>query len=156
MQSTNFNLVGVKIYFDDTVLIVIVLYIPPTLSIDDYDDLFNSLLCIKEIWTYKTIILGDFNIPSYKLSCENNIFLNNKIILLNLFSQALELRQVNSIPNSLNRLLDLVFVNFKVNIEKCLDPIFPEDKYHPSLIICSEFVTEKKITNCPMHESSLR
>lgn len=89
----------------------------------------------KNLQSNKIVLLEDFNIPNYKKFFDDFTVIDYKIRLLNLFSESLELKQINHVQNSLNRLLNLVFVNFNALLEKCLTPIFCEDKYHPSLIV---------------------
>lgn len=52
------NIVDVKIYLEDFVLILIIVYIPPALPVDFYEELFNFFMYLPNIFSQNHYYLG--------------------------------------------------------------------------------------------------
>lgn len=93
-------------------------------------------------------VLGDFNLCKINWSANisnssltpTNVSANHELYFIdNILS--LNLCQVNNFLNSLNRILDLIFVsdNISYKVTECLDPITPKDKHHLPLVVKLDF-----------------
>ena len=123
------DITGCKLIYPQNNIYVFVVYIPPDISITDFDsfiDCFgNFALEFQNI-----LLFGDFNVAAFL----NNT--NSKSNLLHRLMSLLNLSQYNSVYNSDGNLLDLVFSSFKkcvVTHDPC--PLVKEDVYHPALNI---------------------
>ena len=94
----------------------------------------------------KILILDDFNTPSFNTSTPDR-FGN----IINYFKEFQDISQYNNIPNHLNRLLDLVFANLNIQVEKCLTPLVDEDPHHPTLFIKLNIIPNKSTNFCMNH-----
>nr|CAI5826565.1 unnamed protein product [Callosobruchus analis] len=119
-------------------ILVIVIYIPPDSSNSLYEKLFESICFVNLLNVDGTIILGDFNIPSYTTFLQQNIPSTQSSLLIN-FLITVNLNQYNSILNSDNRLLNLVSSDIPCNVSKSHAMLVEEDIRHPSLNICTYF-----------------
>lgn len=127
------------------VLFVIVSYIPPNSQQSLYDaHLQNISELAPDDDADGYLVLGDYNLckivwstlPNLNLIYPSNV---NSAIDINFLDTAfsLGLKQINSFYNTLDRLLDLVFIsdNVKYSIEKCDQPFYPSDMHHVPIIL---------------------
>lgn len=111
--TISWNLVFVKIFVNFSYLIhILVLYIVPSISVVNFQRIFDTLL--EKLILQKThiIILGDFNVSSFSKMgnmCETDGGWKSKPESLKKFSLTLNLRQHNKITNHYENYLDLVF-----------------------------------------------
>ena len=123
------NIICVKISLPNkNYIFVVTVYIPPSTSFEDYE-LFTDLLSnLEDIHTNKLIIVGDFNIPNFVLNLTDKF----STLLVN-FANFIDLTQYNYVRNANNHILDLVFSNLVITIEKSINPLVDEDNHHPAL-----------------------
>lgn len=150
--------VKISLTFSSSVHILL-LYITPSISIDDFQRIFDTLL--EKLITQKThlIILGDFNVPSFskmRSMYETNNGWNPKAESLNNFILTLNLRQYNNIINQYGNILDLAFCEDRLEVYEAPIPFVPPDKHHPPLIITLCISQQKNrpgidITDSPQH-----
>nr|CAI5847086.1 unnamed protein product [Callosobruchus analis] len=141
---TNIDLLGVKVTFNGLSYLIIVLYIPPGLSHDTYEQLFDNLCSVQYLYDCNLIIIGDFNIASYSafvLNNEHTPAVRNLLDFANFFS----LNQYNYIYNHSSRLLDLVWSNTLCRVDKWTDILIAEDLHHPTIMV--EFRMTERGTN---------
>ncbi|XP_050312958.1 uncharacterized protein LOC126747999 [Anthonomus grandis grandis] len=131
------DIVGVKIVLDFSSILVFAVYLPPPVSPETLENLFECLTSLDCIFGNNICILGDFNLPNY-VNCNNSQ--DKHILILQNFITFLNCNQSNSIQNSNNRILDLV-INNNENciVEKSLDPLLTEDTHHPALDISLKY-----------------
>ena len=124
------------------ILIVCTVYFPPKSRYIDYEyfskymeNTINSLDPNAHV-----IIVGDFNLPSIEWENEENISVPitwsgaqaEEILLV---TAANDFSQFNTTRNHNGKILDLIFSNKDtITVDKCDDPVVPEDKHHPSLL----------------------
>lgn len=138
--ETNFpslDIIGCKCTINVKVIFIVVIYIPPTTSLQCYEQFFEALELLDLLYNQNILILGDFNNPNY---CNNDN--NTKTICLNNFSSFFNLNQLNNITNVNGRMLDLVFSNLKCEVMRNNIPFVTEDAYHPALFISIEKVSK--------------
>ena len=124
------DIVGVKISCKHKSLYVFCIYISQKTPILEFEEFFNSL-AEYVIDLGHIIILGDFNLYSFKSS----------ISAYNDFLSFTNLDQCNSIPNNINRSLDVVIHDIELTtceVKRDFNNILEEDPYHPSLAISLE------------------
>lgn len=124
------DIVGSKCKFSLITVFIYVVYIPPSISIENFMiflDLFGDILIQNE----NILILGDFNVPNYVLKTNKT----KKSQLVEEFEMMLNLKQSNNVLNCNNKLLDLVLSNLNCDIEHDNCPLVVEDNYHPALMI---------------------
>lgn len=130
------DVVGVRINLSRTRTIDLFLfYIPPDLNAEAYDILFDDMVdsqCFSN--DADLLILGDFNVTSYADYLSDN-HVDHYTNVVNNICQFMNLSQFNFIPNEFNRILDLVFSGFVVNVVNSKDILLPVDKHHPPLDI---------------------
>ena len=145
INTNNIEFLAVYIKLQFKSMFITCSYIPPSSNPEIYIQHAN---CIKHISKLSKpgdyiIVLGDFNLPNITWfknpdSCfqipssrsESSIEFIDSIADLGLF-------QINSIPNTFGKLLDLVFVDQPedFNISRLKPLLTPEDNYHPTLEI---------------------
>lgn len=108
-------------------VVIVVLYMPPNVSIDEVQDVLDFLEerlgdCDR------CIVIGDFNIPHFR-----NDSNSTKYLVLKRFTTFMHFQQYNEIGNANDRLLDLCFANIDVQVEREDVPLLPEDAHHPAL-----------------------
>lgn len=79
--------------------------------------------------------MGDFNIPQYSVLRDDPLPSNRFMVSLNNFSDFFNMKQYNETKNFWNRTLDihLVFSRSKLFVNKYINPLLHEDRYHPAL-----------------------
>lgn len=116
------------------------LYIPPKSKADQYLEHTRIVEYVMDNHVdYKLVLCGDYNIPGaiwynddlgLNVDCIENSPAN---IILNSFSYY-NLFQINSIPNSRNAILDLIFSSFRdIKVFHPIDFIFPNSIYHSAV-----------------------
>ncbi len=134
------DIVGIKIYLDHSTLYVLVIYIPPSLSNENYALLFDAICQLNYLYESNILIVGDFNLPTYS-QIHNPYNLPPLVKHFFDFLQFLSLHQCNKITNSLNRTLDFVIANNHISVDRAAEPLAREDVYHP----CLEWSIETKL-----------
>nr|CAI5859178.1 unnamed protein product [Callosobruchus analis] len=125
------DLVCCKFQASGTVVFFLALYIPPQVSLNDFDLFLESLEQWNPIGGEKVIILGDFNAPRYNV----NDVSDGKTRTLNNFLSFFGATRYNTVLNSYDRLLDLVISNVDCQVERDDNPLVQTDDYHPALKI---------------------
>lgn len=141
-----------KCTFQSSFWYLAAIYIPPKLSLHDFEvlcDYLEILLLNKTV-----LLLGDFNLPEFinvHTSC-------SKCSALRCFCSSLNVRQFNSIMNCNGRLLDLILSNSCNDITIALDelPFVPVDVYHPPLAITFLQQTLSANSAFPLSHNTLR
>lgn len=146
------DIVGARIKLNFYTFFIFVIYIPPGLNINVYNQLFECLETLEHICEGDIYFVGDFNIPEYRDCCLSNIF-TDLTLLLNSFCNFYELKQYNNIVNANNRLLDLVLSNKSCNVAKSKDILLSEDPHHPALSITIFFKDFVKNNAFPLNNN---
>lgn len=141
------DLLACKCFLSYKTFYIIVLYIPPATTFEDFELVFESLEQLEFLQTENVIVMGDFNVPSFV----NSDIVDSKTIVIKNFMYFLNLNQVNQMLNSSDRLLDLVLCNVDCEIISDNAPLVPVDAHHPALIISfhkidcknSQFITNR-------------
>ena len=110
-------------------LVFIVIYIPPNVNQDIYDELMDSLAILLTNLSGQVIIVGDFNTPHLGTPSDGR-----SRSLFN-FIEFSGFHQVNGIRNSSDRLLDLVVTNANCSVSRSESSLVSEDPLHPTLSI---------------------
>lgn len=136
-QSPLIDVVGVSIVVNHIKLLIFVVYVPPALSCAYYSRFFESFETLNYLNEKSVVFLGDFNIPEYKQCLSTNNITPHTLVLQE-FVNFYNFVQFNHISNSNNRLLDLIFSNNAVTVNKSDEILLNEDAHHPALVIgCS-------------------
>lgn len=122
----NIDFLGCKITLNYFLFYVFVVYIPPSTICAEVETFLESLSSLDIMLHTNLIFLGDFNIPLFYASAPLS---SRHKCLLNV-SEFLNLTQYNTVRNSDNRLLDLVFASFSISLERSDVPLVDEDPYH--------------------------
>lgn len=125
------DLLAVKCSINCKSIIVLVLYMPPSIALIDFELFFDSLEQYDILQANSVVLLGDFNVPNFVNLDPTERKTNCVMNFLNFF----DFKQCNNIPNNMARLLDLVITNVNCEIIRDNSPLVKEDVYHPSLII---------------------
>lgn len=127
-------------------LIILVIYIPPSCPNIIYNKLLvNISIYLSTLTADEIIILGDFNIPQLiNIDVSNSYCLKSQVVS-NIMSR-LKLTQYNHIYNLKGHLLDLVLASMNLTSIRSLDPLVPEDLYHPALEIEIELLATTSYT----------
>lgn len=127
-------------YFSQTFLLSVV-YIPPDIPTDVFETFLETFAIT--LLDRPVIVVGDFNVPAFRTQ---QTMLSSKVSNLQGFCDLLDLKQVNSVLNSDNRLLDLIFSTPSCNIEATREEEFfvLEDRYHPALSITLKITAESR------------
>lgn len=130
------DLVGCKIVSGGRSFVVLVLYMQSGACVGDYERLFECLERLGDLYGDRVLIMGDFNIGSYADFVDGVACGDSRCELLAGFLNFLDLKQLNTVRNSRNRMLDLILTNI-TDCSCCRedDPLVPEDGHHPTLHI---------------------
>lgn len=140
-------------------LYICVSYIPPGSCDSLYAAHSSNILNLAEGFKdgEKLCLLGDFNlneivwseIPNSKLFLPSNL---NKSLEINFIDStfSIDLIQINTVFNRLNKLLDLVFVSsdLKFNLSESAFPISPSNAHHSALEVVIEFYEYASSNGC--------
>lgn len=121
-------------------LAISAIYLPPpvqSVMLEHYLDHCNSVL---ENHDGHTCIIGDFNLSCINWDLINTSASNYHTTALNRilidFSYVANLKQCNQVPNSRNKVLDLVFVDLpSCTVSPSMNSLCPIDPMHPTLDI---------------------
>lgn len=108
------NIVGCKISHHHLILHVVVIYLPPDISTNEFQ-LFFEILERYILNLENIIIIGDFNVPNYQSIV--NFKSDSKSATINSFVSYTNLTQINKIFNQNNHILDLIFVDKKKTVQ---------------------------------------
>lgn len=128
--SPYIDIVCCKIFLLSRVLYVFVLYLPPALTVRDYEQFFDNFILMDFIYDSNVLIIGDFNISELAVDKDRRLCKE-----LNNFTEILNMQQRNNILNGDERLLDLVITNLTCVVQRDSFPLVAEDNFHPSLCI---------------------
>lgn len=124
----------VEVFLASGKVFIILVYVPPSTSVDAYTSLFNSIENISNISGKTVIMMGDFNVPKYFPDCETAP--TTTVSETEHFMSFLNLKQCNYVRNAKNYTLDLVFSNSgRCAISQDPSPITKECTHHPALSI---------------------
>lgn len=135
------DVVGCKCKLSNVSICVLVVYVPPSISVEMFSVMFSLF---EEIATSEKyfVLLGDFNAPQYNCSGTDAVIVaaapgsaNRKVEVIDEFLNITGLSQHNSICNEYGRLLDLIFSNIDCTLKRDTSPLVTEDAYHPALIV---------------------
>lgn len=143
---TEIDCMACKISFKNTVLIIIAIYIPPSLRTEIYGNIFDMLENSFDFSSNNILIVGDFNIPDLQ-NLNDNCMGYKPSALLNDFINFNDLLQHNNITNDSNKTLDLVISSrtTQLSVSRHLHPLVTEDSYHPCLSIDCSFEAEETL-----------
>mgnify|MGYP005983473333 CR=1 FL=1 len=127
------DILAVKVLISSFSIILVVIYIPPSLPLEYYHQIFDAFVMLDSAYNSNVVIIGDFNIPEFFASVDGLI--SGKSLGLSSLMDTLNVKQYNNILNKNNRLLDLVLTNTSCSVLKSDDPLVEEDPVHPSLIV---------------------
>lgn len=103
-----FDIVGARIQAKDGLYYILVVYIRPGQSLNEYNSFFDILTSLQFLYNSKMLIIGDFNIPEYY---DVSVGSTPATYLFRSFEDFLSfysLRQCNMVLNPRGRILDLV------------------------------------------------
>lgn len=139
-SSSEFNnlflidVVGAKVRLNLVTYYVFVIYIPPDISLEMYNSIFDIFSSLNVMFSGNILIIGDFNIPEY-INFLNVAEQSSAVLRLNNFCQFLSFNQFNLIRNTHGRILDLVLANFNCDVLCAPENFVPLDPHHPPLHI---------------------
>jgi len=148
--------VCVKVFLPGKILFLTCSYVPPNCDSNTYVLHSRAIRNVADRLNCSDLLLvcGDFSLPHISwdyssdswrcaLLSDSNDFLNELVDL--------SLNQVNKIPNSNGRLLDLIFVNDNTfsPVSRGFPITMPEDLHHPSLELSIETTSSSSLrANC--------
>lgn len=124
------DVLGCRLHLNHTrSLLVVTVYIPPHVQSSDLELFIDTMedMCIGE----NILIVGDFNVFSFA----NGDFSDARSRLIKNFSDFMNLKQYNIIPNNNNHILDLVLSDIECTVSRSDTPLVNEDCHHPALHI---------------------
>lgn len=133
-------------------LLIVVVYVPPSIDLDLFEQFFESLDQFDDMHENNVLFLGDFNIPAFVISDS----IDRKTDTMHNFLKINNFKQFNQIENHMSRLLDLVISNLSlVNVSRDYEPLVSEDIYHPALSIVFSVVGNQNNFNINPEVASL-
>nr|CAI5848397.1 unnamed protein product [Callosobruchus analis] len=130
------DILVIKIAIQYSNIYVISLYIPPQISVSDYETFVEAIQSLDVLHGSSIFIVGDFNVTSYAAYLDSNIS-NGFTNSLNALAGFFIAEQYNYVHNE-NGNLDLVFSNAICFVEHATDPLVYEDIHHPALIVTAK------------------
>ena len=113
--NSNLEYICIKLQFRPINIFILLIYLPPPVSIDDLNLFYDlvSQIFYKMMSKDRIIILGDFNIPTYlqSISCSKSDCIND-------ISSEFNLKQKITFPTRENSMLDLLFSNLDISVYK--------------------------------------
>ncbi|VEN45057.1 unnamed protein product [Callosobruchus maculatus] len=137
------DILVIKIAIQYSNIYVISLYIPPQISVSDYETLVEAIQSLAVLHGSSIFIVGDFNVTSYAAYLDSNIS-NGFTNSLNALAGFFNAEQYNYVHNENGNLLDLVFSNAICFVEHATDPLVYEDIHHPALIVTAKYLPVDK------------
>ena len=134
------DITGVKILSLKHNIIIIVVYIPPSTNIRDFNKFFESLQSLDIMINSNLVLLGDFNVPNFSFGISDQF-----TFTLSNFSEFNNFVQYNNVWNSHQHILDLVFSNVNCHVNLAHFGLVNLDSHHPPLDI---YVDNKNSSQC--------
>lgn len=125
------DIVGCKVISSRLSLTIVVIYIPPKISLSDFETLFELLSELDCLHDGNVIFVGDFNVPNFGKIPNND----PKCLHLCNFFEFLNFSQYNLVQGRSRNLLDLLFSNVECKVQLEEHPLINVDTYHPPLSI---------------------
>lgn len=133
--------IALKIVLQGKTIYLTCSYIPPRSDDATYARHCQSILFVYNALgpTDSIIVCGDFNIPNARwYSSDDGWYVSSASVGVNSLidlSSEISLHQINNVRNSIDRILDLIFVNFNFTspVHRVAPMAVPEDMYHPPL-----------------------
>lgn len=126
------NIVGCRCNINHFVFYTVLIYLPPSLTIEIFQFFFESLEQLEVLANKHLIILGDFNVRYFSDVNQQD---DHKVEIVNNFLNFFSFQQFNNIENINKRLLDLIISNVPCEVTRDYVPFLQEDDHHPSLTI---------------------
>nr|CAI5827926.1 unnamed protein product [Callosobruchus analis] len=130
-ESALIDVAACKLILSRGIIIIYSIYIPPSLTVSEYELFFEAFELFNNAFSGATFIIGgDFNAPKF-----NNDVNDSKVTAINNFCSFLDVSNVNTITNVDGRLLDLIRVlcNCEGSVDRDNHPLLREDEYHPAI-----------------------
>lgn len=124
------DVVGCNCILKNVLFYVFCIYIPPGTTLDEFE-LFFGLFDQFNYCHENVLILGDFNAPLFVGPVVGDV----RSRILNEFMMFNDLKQINTVLNCNERLLDLVFTGVPGEVMRDDGPFVAEDGHHPALNI---------------------
>lgn len=121
------TIVGCRVNVNNTSIVILLVYIPPSCKLNDYHDMFEAFGTCDVLYGKNVLVLGDFNKTHF-----NNQTGSNDHKICN-FMEIHSFQQHNIISNGNEKFLDLVFSNFDPVFKRAECPMISEDVHHPVL-----------------------
>nr|CAI5866666.1 unnamed protein product [Callosobruchus analis] len=131
------DILVIKIAIQYSNIYEISLYIPPQISVSDYETFVEAIQSLDVLHGSSIFIVGDFNVTSYAAYLDSNIS-NGFTNSLNALAGFFNAEQYNYVHTENGNLLDLVFSNAICFVEHATDPLVYEDIHHPALIVTAK------------------
>lgn len=130
------DIVGVKVATDASSICILLVYIPPKLSLSEYEAFFDNVASLGFVNGKHILIIGDFNIPGYTSNLDQLQY-DPYVSALQGFMNILDINQFNFVRNCNDRILDLVLSQKSCAVVRCLETetLLSEDAQHPALNI---------------------
>lgn len=130
-------------------------YFPPSSSIPLYETFtYTVKSLVNTLFDHLIVCCGDFNLPNITWSNDSFGLIYSsrsepKVPCIPEFFAMLNFFQINNIVNSLDSILDLVFVSCPgLSVSLSLDSLVPADRFHPAFSILFPYVS-KPPNYCP-------
>lgn len=126
---------------------VAVIYIPPSLCLEGFENFFEALENFDVFCSQKVLFMGDFNCSNFIV----NDLDDRKTRSITNFLAFVNMRQFNDVLNNHSKLLDLTVSNMNCTVTHDYFPLVNEDNYHPALSILINDLSFKQptfVTNC--------
>ena len=164
--AKNIEQLWIKIDGGSRTICIGVVYLPPDVStsVSCIDDHISSVLAVSEKLQPHDyhLLFGDYNQPglSWKRSSSGHLFVDPTVTTFNAANTSLvdgmavlNMKQMNSVTNSLNRTLDLVFVSDNASrqcdVFHTPDALVDADPYHPSIVTTLHCPSVTRFTDIP-------
>lgn len=118
-----------KIYCRDLSLFLVCVYIPPAVNSNSFE-MFLDVLVTFLLDKSNVFIVGDFNVPHFNADGGDA-----QARLMRNYIEYTGFKQLNTIPNSMGRLLDLVISDLSCHVTSIEHPFVKVDHLHPPLCI---------------------
>ena len=144
--DNKFDCILVKLNLDYFIVYLCVIYFPPKSHVLLYNEFYDFLETNVPEGS-SILLIGDFNLS--EVTGSDFGFLDHTQTYRDLrnFAEIYQLNSINDVQNMHGKTLDLAFTNIpNVDLTHELNPLVPEDSYHPALLVefkCNIRRTEK-------------
>jgi hypothetical protein len=153
ISISNLNVEQIFVRFNISSISFVIggVYIPPHSNLDIYNSHSQTIeFLVRQYPFHSFIICGDYNLPEIVWDNDNSglTYLYSSNICATCIPETFASNgffQNNSIFNSHDSILDLVFCNTSFLVEKSLEPLVPIDSYHPPLNIVLPYSDSKPL-----------